>query len=60
MTQKERYRRTREAMRMALRHIDAKEPDVEDCLREVVDAVSAELPKIEGVAAREEERSVSN
>ena len=50
MTQKERYRRTREAMRMALRHIDAKEPDVEDCLREVVDAVSAELPKIEGVA----------
>lgn len=50
MTQKERYRRTREAMRMALRHIDAKEPDVEDCLREVVDAVSAELPKIKGVA----------
>lgn len=50
MTQKERYRRAREAMRMALRHIDAKEPDVEDCLREVVDAVSAELPKIEGAA----------
>ena len=50
MTQKERYRRAREAMRMALRHIDAKEPDVEDCLREVVDAVSAELPKVEGVA----------
>ena len=50
MTQKEKYRRTREAMRMALRHIDAKEPDVEDCLREVVDAVSAELPKIKGAA----------
>lgn len=56
MTQKERYRRTREAMRMALRHIDAKEPDIEDCLREVVDAVSAELPEIEGAAAREEEK----
>lgn len=56
MTQKERYRRTREAMRMALRHIDAKEPDVEDCLREVVDAVSAELPKIEGVAETEEKK----
>lgn len=56
MTQKERYRRTREAMRMALRHIDAKEPDVEDCLREVVDAVSTELPEIEGAAAREEEK----
>lgn len=50
MTQKEKYRRTREAMRMTLRHIDAKEPDVEDCLREVVDAVSAELPKIKGAA----------
>lgn len=50
MTQKERYRRTCEAMRMALRHIVAKEPDVEDCLREVVDAVSAELPKIKGAA----------
>ena len=46
MTQKEKYRRTREAMRMALRHIDAAAPDIEDCLREVVDAVSAELPKI--------------
>lgn len=56
MTQKERYRRAREAMRMALRHIDAKEPDVEDCLREVVDAVSAELPKIEGVAETEEKK----
>lgn len=56
MTQKERYRRIREAMRMALRHIDAKEPDVEDCLREVVDAVSAELPKIEGVAETEEKK----
>lgn len=50
MTQKERYRRTREAMRMALRHIDAAAPDIEDCLREVVDAVSAELPKIKGAA----------
>ena len=56
MTQKERYRRTREAMRMALRHIDAAAPDIEDCLREVVDAVSAELPEIEGAAAREEEK----
>ena len=56
MTQKEKYRRTREAMRMALRHIDAAAPDIEDCLREVVDAVSAELPKIEGAAAREEEK----
>ena len=56
MTQKEKYRRPREAMRMALRHIDAKEPDVEDCLREVVDAVSAELPKIEGVAETEEKK----
>ena len=56
MTQKERYRRTREAMRMALRHIAAAAPDIEDCLREVVDAVSAELPKIEGAAAREEEK----
>ena len=56
MTQKEKYRRTREAMRMALRHIDSKEPDVEDCLREVVDAVSAELPKIEGVAETEEKK----
>lgn len=59
MTQKEKYRRTREAMRMALRHIDAKEPDVEDCLREVVDAVSAELPKIEGVAETEEKKGWS-
>lgn len=50
MTQKERYRRAREAMRMALRHIDAAAPDIEDCLREVVDAVSAELPKIKGAA----------
>lgn len=50
MTQKERYRRTREAMRMALRHIDAAAPDIEDCLREVVDAISAELPKIKGAA----------
>lgn len=50
MTQKEKYKRAREAMRMALRHIDAAAPDIEDCLREVVDAVSAELPKIEGVA----------
>ena len=50
MTQKEKYRRTREAMRMALRHIDAGAPDIEDCLREVVDAVSAELPGIEGAA----------
>ena len=56
MTQKERYRRTREAMRMALRHINAKEPDIEDCLREVVDAVSAELPEIEGVAVEKEEK----
>lgn len=56
MTQKEKYKRAREAMRMALRHIDAKEPDVEDCLREVVDAVSAELPKIEGVAETEEKK----
>lgn len=50
MTQKERYRRTREAMRMALRHIDADAPDVEDCLREVGEAVLAELPKIKGAA----------
>lgn len=50
MTQKEKYRRTREAMRMAMRHIDAAAPDIEDCLREVVDAVSAELPKIKGAA----------
>lgn len=50
MTQKEKYRRTREAMRMALRHIDAAAPDIEDCLREVVDAVLAELPKIKGAA----------
>ena len=50
MPQKEKYRRTREAMRMALRHIDAAAPDIEDCLREVVDAVSAELPKIKGAA----------
>lgn len=50
MTQKERYRRIREAMRMTLRHIDAAAPDIEDCLREVVDAVSAELPKIKGAA----------
>lgn len=50
MTQKEKYRRTREAMRMALRHIDVGAPDIEDCLREVVDAVSAELPKIKGAA----------
>lgn len=50
MTQKERYRRTREAMRMTLRHIDADAPDVEECLREVGEAVLAELPKIEGVA----------
>lgn len=50
MIQKERYRRIREAMRMALRHIDAAAPDIEDCLREVVDAVSAELPKIKGAA----------
>lgn len=56
VTQKEGYRRTREAMRMALRHIDAKEPDVEDCLREVVDAVSAELPKIKGAAETEEKK----
>ena len=56
MTQKEKYRRTREAMRMALRHIDAGAPDIEDCLREVVDAVSAELPKIEGVAETEEKK----
>lgn len=56
MTQKERYRRTREAMRMALRHIDAAAPDVEDCLREVVDAVSAELPKVEGVVETEEKK----
>ena len=56
MTQKERYRRPREAMRMTLRHIDADAPDVEDCLREVVDAVSAELPKIEGVAETEEKK----
>lgn len=50
MTQKERYRRTREAMRMALRHIDADAPDVEECLREVGEAVLAELPKIKGAA----------
>lgn len=50
MTQKEKYKRAREAMRMTLKHIDAEEPDVEDCLREVVDAVSAELPKIKGAA----------
>ena len=56
MTQKEKYRRTREAMRMALRHIDADAPDVEDCLREVVDAVSAELPKVEGAAETEEKK----
>ena len=56
MTQKERYRRTREAMRMALRHIDADAPDVAAGLREVVDAVSAELPKVEGVAETEEKK----
>lgn len=56
MTQKEKYRRTREAMRMALRHIDAAAPDIEDCLREVGEAVSAELPKIEGVAETEEKK----
>lgn len=56
MTQKERYRRTREAMRMALRHIDADAPDVEECLREVGEAVLAELPKIEGVAETEEKK----
>lgn len=56
MTQKERYRRPREAMRMTLRHIDADAPDVEDCLREVVDAVSAELPKVEGVVETEEKK----
>lgn len=56
MTQKEKYKRAREAMRMTLRRIDAGAPDIEDCLREVVDAVSAELPKIEGAAAREEEK----
>lgn len=57
MTQKEKYKRAREAMRMTLRHIDVGAPDIEDCLREVVDAVSAELPKIEGAAAREEEKA---
>lgn len=56
MTQKEKYKRAREAMRMTLRHIDAAAPDIEDCLREVVDAVSAELPKIEGVAETEEKK----
>lgn len=56
MTQRERYRRTREAMRMALRHIDADAPDVAAGLREVVDAVSAELPKVEGVAETEEKK----
>lgn len=56
MTQKKSYRRAREAMRMALRHIDADAPDIEDCLREVADAVSAELPKIEGVAETEEKK----
>lgn len=56
MTQKEKYRRTREAMRMALRHIDADAPDVAAGLREVVDAVSAELPKVEGVAETEEKK----
>lgn len=50
VTQKERYRRTREAMRMTLRHIDADAPDVAAGLREVVDAASAELPKIKGAA----------
>lgn len=50
MTQKERYRRAREAMRMALRHIDAAAPDVAAGLREVGEAVSAELPKIKGAA----------
>ena len=54
MTQKEKYKRAREAMRMTLRHIDAAAPDIEDCLREVVDAVSAELPKIEGIAVEAE------
>lgn len=56
MTQKERYRRTREAMRVTLRHIDADAPDVAAGLREVVDAVSAELPKVEGVAETEEKK----
>lgn len=56
MTQKEKYRRTREAMRMTLRHIDADAPDVEECLREVGEAVLAELPKIEGVAETEEKK----
>lgn len=56
MTQKEKYKRAREAMRMTLRHIDAGAPDVEDCLREVVDAVSAELPKIEGAAETEDKK----
>lgn len=56
VTQKERYRRTREAMRMTLRHIDADAPDVAAGLREVVDAVSAELPKVEGAAETEEKK----
>lgn len=59
MTQKERYRRTREAMRMALRHIDADAPDVEECLREVREAVLAELPKIKGAAETEEKKGWS-
>ena len=54
MTQKERYRRTREAMRMTLRHIDAEEPDIEDRLHEVGEAVLAELPEIEGIAVEAE------
>lgn len=50
MTQKEKYKRAREAMRMTPRHIDADAPDVEECLREVGEAVLAELPKIKGAA----------
>lgn len=56
VTQKEKYKRAASAMRMTLRRIDADAPDIEDCLREVVDAVSAELPKIEGAAETEEKK----
>lgn len=54
MTQKEKYKRAREAMRMTLRHIDVGAPDIEDCLREVGEAVLAELPEIEGIAVEAE------
>lgn len=56
MTQKEKYKRAASAMRKALESIMSDAPDIEDCLREVVDAVSAGLPKIEGAAETKEKK----